>query len=183
MSSLNMSTLTSTQSRSTRGIVAGTVLALALSVATGVSAQTPPANKPVTAPKQVGAWTVIGWSQGYCAAERPVQGATGSASALQFVLARVQIGYRLALSAPDWELPPKSAFPIELIAGPEFRSALKAVATGPKLVIIELGADGQVVNKIAAAPMMEIKTAQATFKLPMDGFATPWRRSTLVSMR
>jgi hypothetical protein len=51
-------------------------LALALSAATGAFAQTnaPPANTQVVAPKQVGFWTVIGWSQGYCAAERPLPG-------------------------------------------------------------------------------------------------------------
>jgi dienelactone hydrolase len=150
--------------------VAGVVLAFALSVAT-TAAQAPADNKPVTTPKQVGAWTVIGWSQGYCAAERPVRGAAGGAEALQFVLARVQTGYRIAMSAPQWELAPQTAFPVELIADPVFRSEAKAVAVGPKLVIIELGADGQLVNKIATAPAMEIKAAQQTFKLPMEGFA------------
>jgi hypothetical protein len=150
--------------------IAGVVLALALSVATA-AAQAPAANTPVTTPKQVGAWTVIGWSQGYCAAERPVRGGAGGAEALQFVLARVQTGYRIAMSAPQWELAPQTAFPVELIADPVFRSEAKAVAVGPKLVIIELGADGQLVNKIAAAPAMEIKAAQQTFKLPMEGFA------------
>ena len=60
MSSLDMSTLANESPfHPLRLLVTGAVLALALSVATGVSAQTPPANKPVTAPKQVGAWTVI----------------------------------------------------------------------------------------------------------------------------
>jgi len=150
--------------------VAGAVLALVLSVGTA-AAQTPPANTPVTTPKQVGAWTVIGWSQGYCAAERPVRGAAGGADSLQFVLARVRTGYRIAMSAPEWELAPQTTFPVELIADPVFRSEAKAVAVGPKLVIIELGADGQLVQKIAGAAMMEIKAAQSTFKLPMEGFA------------
>ena len=165
-----MSTL-SVATRSTRGFVAGTALALTLSIATGAAAQSsPPANTPVTAPKQVGAWTVIGWSQGYCAAERPVRdGATG-VSALHFVLARLRTGYRLALSAPEWELTPQTAFPVQLIAEPVLRSEAKAIAVGPKMVIIEIGSDGQLANKLATTSMMEIKAAQASFKLPMEGF-------------
>jgi dienelactone hydrolase len=166
-----MSTL-SIATRSTRGIVAGTVLALTLSIATGATAQSnPPANTPVTSPKQVGAWTVIGWSQGYCAAERPVRdGATG-VSALHFVLARLRTGYRIALSAPEWELTPQTAFPVQLIAEPVLRSDAKAIAVGPKLVVIELGSDAQLANKLATTSTMEIKAAQASFKLPMEGFA------------
>src|SRR5204862_6821866 len=52
MSALNSPVTSSTQTRSTRGIVAGAALALALSIATGASAQTLPAHKPVTATKQ-----------------------------------------------------------------------------------------------------------------------------------
>jgi pimeloyl-ACP methyl ester carboxylesterase len=174
-----MYVLTPTQSRrnSNRGIVAGAVLsaflALALSASTGAVAQTgsPPANTPVTAPKQVGAWTVIGWSQGYCAAERPVRGAAAGGAALQFVLARLRVGYRIALSAPEWDLKPETAFPVQLIADPVLRNDTKAIAVAPKLVVIELGADAQLAKKLAGAPMIEIKAAQATFKLPMEGFA------------
>ena len=142
-----MSALTSTRSRrkSSRGVTASAVLVLALSAATGAFAQTnvPPANTQVVAPKQVGFWTVIGWSQGYCAAERPLPGAAGGGATLQFVLARFQAGYRLALGAQEWELKPQTTFPIELIAHPILRSEASAVAVGPKLVVIELGADGQ----------------------------------------
>jgi dienelactone hydrolase len=157
----------------TRGIIAGAALALALSASTSATAQTstPPANTPVTAPKQVGAWTVIGWSQGYCAAERPVRGAAAGGAALQFVLARLRMGYRIALSAPEWDLKPQTAFPVELIADPVLRNDTKAIAVGPKLVVIELGADAQLTKKLAGAPTIEIKAAQATFKLPMEGFA------------
>jgi len=165
-----MSTL-SVATRSTRGFVAGTVLALTLSIATGASAQTSaPANTPVTNPKQVGAWTVIGWSQGYCAAERPVRDGAAGVSALHFVLARLRTGYRIALSAPEWELTPQTAFPVQLIAEPVLRSEAKAIAVGPKMVIIEIGSDGQLANKLATTSMMEIKAAQASFKLPMEGF-------------
>lgn len=63
-----MSALTLTRSRrkSSRGVTASAVLALALSAATGAFAQTnaPPANTQVVAPKQVGFWTVIGSVRG-----------------------------------------------------------------------------------------------------------------------
>jgi dienelactone hydrolase len=148
-------------------------LALTLSTQTGALAQTntPPANTQVIAPKQVGSWTVIGWSQGYCAAERPLPGAAGGGATLQFVLARFQAGYRLALGSQEWELKPQTTFPIELIAHPVLRSDASAVVVGPKLVVIELGADGQFLRKLTTAPMIEVKAAQATFKLPMEGFA------------
>jgi dienelactone hydrolase len=90
---------------------------------------------------------------------------------LQFVLARFQAGYRLALGSQEWELKPQTTFPIELIAHPVLRSDASAVVVGPKLVVIELGADGQFVRKLTTAPMIEVKAAQATFKLPMEGFA------------
>src|SRR5882757_9347912 len=170
-----MNPLTSTRRhpRSSRAIVAGAALALTLSASTVAFAQSgsPPANTAVSPPKQVGAWTITGWSQGYCSAERPVRGADGSASVLQFVLARLQTGYRIALAAQEWELTPQSAFPVELVADPVLRSETKAVAAGPKMVIIELGSDGQLGKKLATAPVLEVKTAQTTFKLPMEGFA------------
>jgi hypothetical protein len=157
--------------RLARGIVAGTILTLGLSTGAFAQAGSPPANVKVGAPKQVGAWTVIAWSQGYCAAERPLPGAAEGGGTLQFVVARLRIGYRLALSAQDWELMPSTTFPIEFSAQPVMRSDTNAIAVSPKLVIIELGADGQFVRKLATAPMIEIKAAQATFKLPTEGLA------------
>jgi dienelactone hydrolase len=170
-----MNPLTSTRLHSTspRAMLSGAVLALVLSASTGAIAQSgnPPANTPVSGPKQVGAWTVTGWSQGYCSAERGVRGADGGASVLQFVLARLRIGYRLALSAAEWELTPQTSFPVELIADPVLRSQTKAVAGGPKMVIIELGTDGEAVKKLGTASTLEVKTARTTFKLPLEGFA------------
>ena len=76
--------------KSVRAAIAGAVIALGL---TGAAfAQQP--NTQVIPPKQVGFWTVIGWSQGYCAAERPVQGAGGVGMTLQFVLAKLRGGSR-----------------------------------------------------------------------------------------
>ena len=170
-----MCALTSTQPprNPSRGLIASAVLALTLSAQTGALAQTntPPANTQVIAPKQVGSWTVIGWSQGYCAAERPLPGAAGGGATLQFVLARFQAGYRLALGSQEWELKPQTTFPIELIAQPVLRSDASAIVVGPKLVVIELGADGQFLRKLTTAPTIEVKAAQATFKLPMEGVA------------
>ena len=170
-----MCALTSTQPRRnlSRGLIASAVLALTLLAQTGALAQTntPPANTQVISPKQVGSWTVIGWSQGYCAAERPLPGAAGGGATLQFVLARFQAGYRLALGSQEWELKPQTTFPIELIAQPVLRSDASAIVVGPKLVVIELGADGQFLRKLTTAPTIEVKAAQATFKLPMEGVA------------
>src|SRR5438477_3353424 len=123
-----------------RGIVAGAVLALGLSTGAFAQAGNPPANVQVAAPKQIGAWTVVGWSLGFCSASRPVPGAAGGGSALQFGVAKLRTGYRLALSAQDWELKPQTTFAIELLAEPVMRSDTSAIAVGPKLVIIELGA-------------------------------------------
>ncbi|MEA2960424.1 MAG: hypothetical protein QOI46_522, partial [Alphaproteobacteria bacterium] len=82
-----------------------------------------------------------------------------------------QAGYRLALGSQEWELKPQTTFPIELIAHPVLHSDASAIVVGPKLVVIELGADGQFVRKLTTAPLIEVKAAQATFKLPMEGFA------------
>jgi hypothetical protein len=155
-----------------RGVVGGAVLALTLSVSTAAFAQAggQPANAPIVAPKQVGSWTVTGFSQGYCAAERPVPGATGDGGSLQFVVARLRTGYRIALASQEWELKPQAAFPIELIAQPVLQTDANAIVAGPNMVIIELGADALFMKKLAIAPMIEVKAAQATFKLPMTGF-------------
>jgi hypothetical protein len=156
-----------------RGIIAGAVVALTLSVATGALAQAanPPANTPVVPAKQVGKWTVIGWSQGYCSAERPMPGAGSNGGTLQFAVFHLRMGYRIALAAPEWELKPQTVFPIELIAQPVLRADTNAIAVNAKMVIVELGADGPFVKRLANATVMEVKAAQATFKLPMEGFA------------
>jgi hypothetical protein len=168
-----MGTFTATRRRNpARGVFAGAVLALTLSVSTGAFGQaaSPPANVQIMAPKQVGNWTVTGFSQGYCAAERPLPGAAGDGGNLQFVVARLRTGYRIALASQDWELKPQAAFPIELVAQPVLRTDANAIVAGPNMVIIELGADALFMKKLAIAPMMEVIAAQATFKLPMTGF-------------
>jgi dienelactone hydrolase len=168
-----------------RGTLVGAAFALTLSVQSGALAQTPaaqsnaPAPAPVKqagAPKQVGLWTVIGWNRGnaasHCSAERPVRGAVQDGSALQFALVRWSGGYRIALGSDEWELTPQTAFPVELIAAPVFRSEANALAIGPKIVMIELGSDGQFMQKLSTAAAIEIKTAQTTFRLPLEGFGS-----------
>jgi dienelactone hydrolase len=168
-----------------RGTLVGAAFALTLSVQSGAFAQTTaaqsntPAPAPVKqagAPKQVGLWTVIGWNRGnaasHCSAERPVRGAAGDGTALQFALVRWSGGYRIALGADEWELTPQTAFPVELIAAPVFRSDANALAIGPKIVMIELGSDGQFMQKLSTAAAIEIKTAQTTFRLPLEGFGS-----------
>ena len=129
----------------------GAVLAVALSVSACGLAPTgsPQANKAVTAPKQVGAWTVTGFSEGYCSAERPVHDVDGGTGGMQFLLVRLRSGYRIALSAQEWDLTPQASFPVLLVADPVLRSNAKAIAAAPKKVIIELGTDGQSVKTLA----------------------------------
>jgi dienelactone hydrolase len=155
------------------GMAAGTVLAMALAVSAcgGAQTSTPPANKTAIAPKQVGAWTVTGYSEGYCAAERPVSGADGGAGGMQFQFARQRSGYRIALSAQEWDLTPQTSFPVQLIPDPVLRSNAKAIAATPKTVIIELGTDGQSLNRLATVSTLEVRAAQTTFKLPMEGLS------------
>ena len=169
-----MNVLFSSFSKATLAIVAG---AFALAAPTVASAQ---ANAPVaitqaSPPKQVGLWMVNAWVRGnvgsHCSAERPVPGATGSGGTLQFVLVRYPGGYRIALAADEWELNPQTAFPVEINAKPVVQSDANAIALTPKLVAIDLGADGKFMQRLASAPMIEIKTAQAVFKLPLEGFA------------
>ena len=118
----------------------------------------------------VNAW-VRGNVGSHCSAERPLPGATSSGGTLQFVLVRYPGGYRIALGADEWELKPQTAFPVEINAQPVMRSDANAIAVTPKLVVIDLGADGKFMQKLAGAPMIEVKTAQAGFKLPLEGFA------------
>ena len=168
-----MGTLSSSKrSRSVnRRTIAGAALTIALTASTVAFAQAPAPPNLVFGPKQVGAWTVTGHAEGYCGAERPVPGGAGGGLPLQFVLVRMQTGYRIALAAQHWDLKPRMAFPVELIAQPVMRSDTSAMAGNAKLVFIELGADGQFMKKLAGVPKIEIKAAQATFTLPMEQFA------------
>lgn len=166
-----------------RGTVVGAAFALTLSLPSGALAQTSPAPsntaaavpvKQAIAPKQVGLWTVIGWNRAnvasHCSAERPVRGGAGDGGALQFALVRWSGGYRIALGSDEWELTPQTAFPVELIAAPVFRSDANALAIAPKIVMIELGSDRQFMRKLSTAAAIEVKTAQTVFKLPLEGF-------------
>jgi len=163
----------------------GKKTALVLALATGAFGLAPTvasaqANAPVaitqaSPPKQVGLWLVNAWNRGnvgsHCSAERPLQGASSSGGPLQFVLVRYPGGYRIAMAAEEWELNPQTAFPVEINAPPVMRSDANAVALTPKLVAIDLGADGKFMQRLSGAPMIEIKTAQTVFKLPLEGFA------------
>jgi dienelactone hydrolase len=90
---------------------------------------------------------------------------------LQFALVRFSGGYRIALASQEWELTPQASFPIELIADPALRGNTKAFVAGPKMVVIDLGTDWQLMQKLGTAAVIEIKAAQATFKLPLEGFS------------
>jgi hypothetical protein len=167
----------------TRAIVAGAAFAFSLSAQTGASAQSvalPPIAAPAAVPqassmKRVGLWTVSAWERpnngSYCSAHRLLSGVVGGGVTLQFILIRMRSGYRLALSSERWEMTPKAVYPIELIASPVSRSDASAIVAAPKVVAIELGADGGYIKKLATAPLLEIKTAQTSLKLPLEGFA------------
>lgn len=177
-----MCTLVSTHHRrpATRGIAAGAALVLVLALQTAAFGQpaSPPAPLPVKqamAPRQLGPWTLTGWTRGsnvsHCSVERSLQGGSSDGSALQFGFVRFGGGYRLVLSAAEWELTPQAKFPVELVAPPVLRTNTSAIAVAPKVVIVELGADGPMVRKLAALPSIEVKAAQSVFKLPLDGLA------------
>jgi len=130
--------------------------------------------KQATGPKQVGLWTVSGWTRNgeasHCSAERAVRFAAAGMPPLQFALVRFSGGYRIALASQEWELTPQASFPIELIAEPALRANTKAFVAGPKMVVVDLGTDWQLMQKLGTAAVIEIKAAQATFKLPLEGF-------------
>jgi dienelactone hydrolase len=185
--SFDRRTKTMWQARSVfpRGVALRAACALTLLSGSSALAQTgaPQANaaasaqvKQAIAPKQVGVWTVIGWNRGnvasHCSAERPVRGGAGDGATLQFALVRWPGGYRIALGSDEWELTPQTAFPVELVAAPVFRSDANALAIGPKIVMIELGAELPFMQKLATAPQLDIKTAQTVLKLPLEGFSS-----------
>jgi invasion protein IalB len=165
-----------------RAIVTGAAFAFMLSASTGASAQAgaqPSAAAPAivtqaSSMKRVGLWTVSAWERpkngSYCSAHRLLSSVVGGGVTLQLILIRMQSGYRLALSSERWDMTPKAVFPIELIASPVSRNDANAIVAAPKVVVIELGADGQFMKKLAIAPLLEIKTAQTSLNLPLEGF-------------
>jgi hypothetical protein len=181
---LAMCTRSRTQSRRNfiRAIVAGTAFGLMVSTPTGSLAQTvaPPASAApttvlkATSVKLVGLWTVSAWERAnngsYCSAHRLMPGVVGGGVTLQFVLIRSAGGYRIALASERWQMTPKTVHPIELIASSVPRRDVKAIVVAPKVAMIELGADGQFIHKLASMPAIEIKTAQADLKLSLEGF-------------
>jgi hypothetical protein len=178
-----MTPRSSTQGRRkvTRAIVAGAAVAVMLSALAGTSAQAaaqPSNSAPAAVPqaasmKRVGSWTVSEWDRpnngSYCSAHRLLSGVVGGGVTLQFILIRMHSGYRLALNSERWEMKPKAVFPIELIVSPVLHSDASAIVAAPKVVVIELGADRHFMKKLSTAPQLEIKTAQTSFKLPLEG--------------
>jgi hypothetical protein len=166
----------------TRAIVAGAAFAFMLSAQTGASAQAsaqptnaaPAAVPQATSMQRVGLWTVSAWDRpnngSYCSAHRLLSGVVGGGVTLQFMLVRIASGYRLALGSERWDMKPRAIFPIELIASAVLRSDASAIVVAPKVVMIELGADGQFMKKLATAPLIEVKTARTTLELSLEGF-------------
>jgi dienelactone hydrolase len=121
------------------------------------------------ASKPVGPWIVNGYSAGHCIAERVVAVTTGGV-ALNYGVVRNSGGYRLLVLANDWQLTPGTTFPVELDATPAFRNETTASAFAPKLIGIELGANNELIQRLAGLPNIRIKAAQAVFTLPLDVF-------------
>jgi dienelactone hydrolase len=147
-------------------------LAIVLAASTVTFAQTPqptPPQNTVVASKPVGPWIVNGYAAGHCIAERRVAVTTGGV-ALNYGVVRNSAGYRLVVLANDWNLTPGASFPVELDALPAIRNETTASALAPKLIGIELGANGELVQRIAGVANIRIKAAQATFTLPLDVF-------------
>jgi dienelactone hydrolase len=147
-------------------------VAILLAASTAAFAQAPQSNPPaptVVASKPVGPWIVNGYAAGHCIAERVVAVTTGGV-ALNYGVLRNSGGYRLLVLANDWQLTPGATFPVELDAAPAFRNETMANAFAPKLIGIELGANGDLIQRLAGLPNIRIKAAQAVFTLPLDVF-------------
>ena len=161
-----------------RGAVAASALAFLIATQSGAVAESNSPPAPIAkagATRQVGIWSVNGWKRGnvasHCSADRSVHGAAPGGGPLYFAVVRLSSGYRIALGANDWELEPQSSFPVELSAPPVIQRDGKAIAVGPTVVIVDLGSDGEMMQRLAKLPAMEIKTSQTVFKLPLESFA------------
>jgi dienelactone hydrolase len=157
-----------------------TAAVLALSCYTGAAAQsgTGPSDAATRAfgPKQVGPWTISGFTSDtgpQCSAEHQVPGGAGRGSMLQFALILSRYSSWIGIGAEDWQLNPNAVYPVELMAPPILRGERSAVARSGQVAWIELGPFWPrlgLLQSLAKWSAIEIKTAQGTFKLPLDGF-------------
>jgi hypothetical protein len=150
--------------------------------ATGVEAQSgaAPSDSPAYDPgiksgtKQVGPWTIYAFTYDtgfHCTAERQVPRGAGRGRTLRFALIRSRRSSWLGIGGKDWELEPNATYPVELIAPPILRGERSAVARSREVAWIELGPIWEPpLQSVVTAPTIEVKTAQATFKLPLDEF-------------
>jgi dienelactone hydrolase len=161
-----------------RKLVVGTVLTLLLSATAAAAAepqkdQTPPAST-VVSRKPVGAWTIVAVARvnqtGFCGAERALPATDAQAAPLVFSFIKQGKHYALNMQSPAWQLTPKSSFPVALAAAGVNADA-RAVAITANIVSIGLGDDRPLMTRLEAAPALDIKTVNATFRLPLDEFA------------
>jgi hypothetical protein len=90
---------------------------------------------------------------------------------LRFALIRSPSSSWIGIGAEDWELKLDATFPVEVVAPPILRGERSAVARSRQVAWIELGPIWEPPPQgLVTAPMIEVKTARATFKLPLDVF-------------
>jgi dienelactone hydrolase len=154
-----------------------TAAVLALSWCAGASAQSGAAPSDgltkAFAPKQVGHWTIHGYTYGiafHCTADRQVPGGAGRGKALNTGIVLSRYTFWIGIHAEDWELEPNAIYPVELIAPRILAGKRSALALSRQVVWIELGPYLPLLQTLTELPAIEVKTAQATFRLPLDGF-------------
>jgi dienelactone hydrolase len=167
-------------SRSTRraGIAYGllTAAVLALSCYTNAAAESgaaPPSNgpNPAYASKRIGPWAIDGFTydgDSHCTAGRELPGGIGRGGTLRFGLIKSRHSAWIGMGAEDWQLEPNAVYPVELIAPPILSGKQSAIARSRHVVWIQLGPYLPLLRNLAKWPAIEVKTAQGTFKLPLD---------------
>jgi dienelactone hydrolase len=158
-----------------RGLLTAAVLVLACYPGAAAQSGAAPADAPTPAfePTRVGPWTIHGQTDdtgSHCTAERQLPGGAGRGRMLHFGLIRARHNSWIGIGAEDWKLKPNDILPVELIAPPILAGNQSAVARSSQVAWIPLGPYMPRLHWLAKWPAIEVKTAQGTFKLPLDAF-------------
>jgi len=126
-------------------------------------------------PKMVGLWMVETWARGkvgsHCSAERPFPRASGSGGTLQFLLTRSPGGYRIVLVSDEWEFKPWTRVRVEISAKTVMQFDANAIDNEWLQIEFTTLTGGKLLQRLAGAPMIEVKIGKSVFKLPFDGFS------------